>query len=463
MNMQLGNSGNINSEVASKYFNDGTLNPFIFNNFDTEAKVAAKADIEAEVFRVGEADLETYALNVDGDTNVALPGGSIGYAAGVEYRQERFKDRSDSLSSADLILGSAGGNGGGSQDSNAAYVEVALPAIKNLDLKVAARHDRLSGDQSATTYQSGVAYPVLENLKLRASYGTGFKAPGLHERFLAASFGVLTAVDPVLCANQNICEEIEINTKNTGNPDLKPEKSVYYNLGTIVQATPDLGFSADYWHLEVKDKVGELTLQEMLNNESQYAKYIKRVNGSMMDRNSEIVTELLNLTKEESAGVEVGVNYNQNLGASRLSATARFNKILVSKSQTSLSQPLCDTAKDYKGFDGSLNLDWSLDALTAGSSVRYTGPLVTHEGGYKSGTCDYVKPETEYTVDSHTELDLNVGYLLPFGTGIGLGVQNVTNEAPEYDPNRNGWPWYDQQAYSNMGRFYYMSVEHSFN
>lgn len=67
-------------------------------------------------------------------------------------------------------------------DTKSVYGEIALRLIENLTVTAAARLDDNSRFGSFDTYRGTAAY-VVGPLKLRASYGTGAKAPGLYQLF----------------------------------------------------------------------------------------------------------------------------------------------------------------------------------------------------------------------------------------------------------------------------------------
>jgi iron complex outermembrane receptor protein len=471
-NIQFGVGGNIDSSKVIGYFQDGTFNPFVLNEFDTEAKVQAKDDVETEIFRLGESRLETYSLAFDGELPVQLGGGKVGWAAGAEYRQESYFDQSDSVSQSGVIAGSAGGVGGGGQDTTAGYVEFSLPIIPKLELRTAVRNDSIANSRgeakakSATTYKAGVSYPLVDSVKVRASYGTGFKAAPLHDRFLQISEGVEFAVDKVYCQTQGIpddqCDEREVNSRSTGNTDLDPERSTYYNFGVVVQPITPVSVSLDYWNLVIKDKIGSLGTQYLLNNEDKYPDFIKRSPFGTLDEDGYYVeSRLLNLNKNESSGVEVNIRYDEDFGFAKLASGLRLSKVLASKTQETPTDPLCDTAKYVSGPNGSLTADLLTKVYSVGASVRYDSAYDTHTGGYTPGTCDFADPASNYHVKSYAEYGLNAGYVAPFGTEFGIGVQNLADAKPAYDRNAT-WPWYNQQAHSNMGRYVYATIAHKF-
>lgn len=93
-------------------------------------------------------------------------------------------------------------------DTKSAYGELALRPIENLSITGAARIDDNSRFGTFDTYRGTIAYVIpgalgANSLKLRASYGTGAKAPGLYQLF-----------DPTY-----------------GNPDLKVETSQGGDIG----------------------------------------------------------------------------------------------------------------------------------------------------------------------------------------------------------------------------------------
>lgn len=73
-------------------------------------------------------------------------------------------------------------------DNKAAYAEIALHPIENLTITGAARIDDNNRFGSFDTYRGTIAYVIpglagADSVKLRASYGSGAKAPGLYQLF----------------------------------------------------------------------------------------------------------------------------------------------------------------------------------------------------------------------------------------------------------------------------------------
>ena len=93
------------------------------------------------------------------------------------------------------------------QDGTAGHAAVQYRVWDRLDLSAGGRHDSI-GRFDDTTWRLGAVLHWPEvNMRLRAAGGSGFNAPSLYQRFGA------------------------IGTSFRGNPDLKPERSLGYELG----------------------------------------------------------------------------------------------------------------------------------------------------------------------------------------------------------------------------------------
>ncbi|WOK35208.1 TonB-dependent receptor plug domain-containing protein [Sphingomonas sp. C3-2] len=115
---------------------------------------------------------DVVALNANYDS-----GSFVSVAAGVNKEWEK----SDQVTNYS-------GNFDASVNTSAVYGELALRPLKNLTLTGAARVDDHSRFGSFDTYRATAAYLITDamsaaDIKLRASYGTGAKAPGLYQLF----------------------------------------------------------------------------------------------------------------------------------------------------------------------------------------------------------------------------------------------------------------------------------------
>jgi vitamin B12 transporter len=111
-------------------------------------------------------------------------------------------------------------------NTKSAYGEIALRPVEGMTVTGAARIDDNSRFGTFDTYRGTIAY-VTGPLKLRASYGTGAKAPGLYQLF-----------DPTY-----------------GNASLQAEKSRGGDIGFDLTLNQDLTVSASYFFLKKKNEI----------------------------------------------------------------------------------------------------------------------------------------------------------------------------------------------------------------
>lgn len=99
------------------------------------------------------------------------------------------------------------------QHSTAGWASLQYRLLERLDLSGGLRHDGVTGVEGATTWKLGAALALPEvNSRLRLSAGTAFRAPALFERF---GIGIFDGFQT-----------------STGNPDLKPERSFGWEIGS---------------------------------------------------------------------------------------------------------------------------------------------------------------------------------------------------------------------------------------
>ena len=89
----------------------------------------------------------------------------------------------------------------GSRKVYAAFVELNMPVLKNLEINVAARYDKYSDFGDTFNPKIGIRYQPTPQLVLRGSANTGFRAPTLYEIHQPASltFTSDSYDDPLLC------------------------------------------------------------------------------------------------------------------------------------------------------------------------------------------------------------------------------------------------------------------------
>ncbi len=106
-----------------------------------------------------------------------------------------------------LQVGDVTGFGGNSRniaadrDFWAAFAEVNIPIVKNLEFNAAVRYDDYSDFGSTTNPKLSLRWNPVQQLLLRGSWGTGFVAPTLTQAYGANTVGLCRSqVSRIRCA-----------------------------------------------------------------------------------------------------------------------------------------------------------------------------------------------------------------------------------------------------------------------
>src|SRR5581483_8384455 len=131
------------------------------------------------------------------------------------------------VSSGDLMsAGDANNTVSASRSVESFYLEAVVPILHGIEAQLAARYDRYSDFGSTTHPKVALRWQPVRSLLLRASWGTGFRAPALYDLFTPLSHrGTTEALqDPLRCPVTNLpadCGGFVITSG--GNPALQPE------------------------------------------------------------------------------------------------------------------------------------------------------------------------------------------------------------------------------------------------
>ncbi|MDJ0939293.1 MAG: TonB-dependent receptor [Woeseiaceae bacterium] len=401
-----------------------------------------------------------------------MPAGMAGFAVGFEFRDQKGSFRPDPVAERGETAGIPSGATAGEFDVTEFYGEVSLPLIDSgvyWEANVAGRWSDYSTSGDETTYKVSTLFRPIDQLSLRGSVSTGFRAPGIGELFGGAAREDFTFLDP--CADvlgqfgsanggrdaaqpQNIIDNCaalgvpvnftqsnpSLSSISAGNPDLIAETSDAYTLGAVwnsdFNASWIAGFTAslDYYTVEVNDAVQGFNPSDVLvacvnTLRPDLCALTPRLSSGSLDV---IDNQLQNIGQVTSSGFDVLLAYvgpETNIGQ----FNATFNGTWLTEFEESISNPDGSVATiDRKGthtnetfqrafpeLRWTTNIDWLINENWQSSlAFRYTDEMEL-EGGTK--------------VDSVIFTDLRVAWTPDFGDGnftVALGFNNVLDEDP---------------------------------
>lgn len=227
-----------------------------------------------------------------------MPAGTVGLVVGAEWRENSINSANDIVRSQGLSASEAPdleGDTIGETSIYDIYLETEIPLHEMATLNLSGRYTDEENFGDEFTYSAKAEFVPTEFLRLRATYGTTFRAPNLREQFLAGQAGVLAggadpcvvpsvanvggvydpAQDPrtqVVLANcvqdgvdptaLGLQANVLIPTETGGSDDIGAETSESWTAG-FVFSQPftdafDFDISVTYFNIDIEDTVEEL-------------------------------------------------------------------------------------------------------------------------------------------------------------------------------------------------------------
>lgn len=328
-----------------------------FNPFGLNSTSQANADfVYPDLLDTSELEQNIIFGNISGDTAsfFELPGGPIGWSAGMEYREEKSAFVVNQLDLDLVTWDASNGNANlpiaGEFDVFEYFLEgqvpilANLPGIELLELTGAFRSADYSTVGTNDAWSTGLRYSPGFGLTLRGTFGEAVRAPNITELFSPqqpASYGFQndpcsvdninngTSNRPGNCAAIGVPAGYDVNNYITagipgvsgGNPNLNPEEATTFTAGMVYQPTfaEGLTFIVDYYSIEIEgaiDSLSAVAVSELcvdlpsVNND--YCGLIQRAPEGFITYHQ---SGQVNLAAFEVEGVDFGVDYGFELSS----------------------------------------------------------------------------------------------------------------------------------------------------
>jgi iron complex outermembrane receptor protein len=443
-------------------------NPFVLTQSQAFQNAIASAKYAGPTL---DGTSESYGLQavLSGDVT-ALPAGPLQYAVGYQFRRESFVN----TPSAALFSGDISGLGGATKPVdqgrtvNAVYGELNIPIIKNLDANLALRWDDYTDFGNTTNWKGNVRWQPVQELLLRGSYGTGFRAPTLTDLYQPIVFGNQGAVDDPLTG----ADQVEVNGFSGGNPNLQAETSTQWALGFVVQPWKQFSFGADYFNITVNDTVAQPTVQEVVDQANRgnptYTPLVVR--DPITQELVSVSAPLINSGKMDVSGVDINVGYRDTLGPGVLSVGLQ-GTYYFSFNQTSPGGVVSKKVGTVVDSTGSPVLSSTAGLDGVGVILRYKQYLtatwtqadwaVTLGNSYATGYhAGHDLEDNPTSIGAMSLWDLQFAYSGIKNTVLTLGARNLFNKQPDtYVDPTGAWfaQGYDPSQYDPRTRFVYLT------
>jgi iron complex outermembrane receptor protein len=324
---------------AVDYENNNTLNIDLGANSPTS-------------FNVGGYTFSNTLANLDLSKNFD----KVSVAFGAEIKGERFTAKAGEPASYYNPTGSGGAQSfPGLQPSNAitanrdnygVYTDVEWEPTEQLLIGGAIRYEDFSDFGDNTSWKVDGRY-LLGGGKgaIRASYGTGFRAPSLHQIYLS---NIQTLVSGGTISNQGTFNNVDpIIREGLGVPQLTAETSKNISAGITYKLDSNFSLSADFYNVKVDDRVlftGEIGF----DGDDGTTNPVEQI---LLDNNITSLKFFVNAVNTNTTGVDLVANYrNIELGNGMLdlSLAANYNE---TKIDGKIATPPLLAANGYEIFN----------------------------------------------------------------------------------------------------------------
>lgn len=452
---------------------------------------------------VGTADVEQVVatFNVNNPFLFSLPAGEVGFAGGLEWREEKSSSSQDPFAQTGATFFNVLGEVDGSFDVTEVYAELSvplladLPFIRDLVFEPAIRHADYSTVGSATSWKLGLDWTITDELRARFTVSEALRAPNISDLFSSQSQTFYSVSDP--CRVQNLENQTPENRARReancralgvpegfdssydnqtlegltgGNPDLEPEESRSYTAGLVFQPQWIQGFSAtlDYWEIDITNTISGLSAQRILNecvdasdiNNQFCARINREQSGPLQGEITVIENFALNIARSFNRGLdfEFGYDFEAFNGSLRTSLLGTY---LMDARQ----YPFQDEPEEYTDFAGVLGssewqarftVDYRRDNWAIGTRTRFSDGVELYS---PTSLETNPNPSNVMRYGSYAVTDLTGTYFFDSGVRLTLGVDNVFDRGLPFDTLGTGA---GSAYYDNMGRFGYIRVGYSF-
>ena len=399
--------------------------------------------------------------------------GGLNAAFGFEYRKENYRifaGEPGSYIDADGVgVGGVAGSQGfpgfrpddatnRDRHSTAAYLDFEADVAPRTKLQAAVRHEHYSDFGSTTTGKLAGAFKATDDVLLRASASTGFRAPSLQQVYFSSTFTDFISgvpMDVVLAPNGGKVANA------AGIPKLHEEKSKSYTLGATWTPSKAVSVTADLYRIQIDNRIvlsGRFdadnyptlgaTLQALGVGEAQF---------------------FVNSVDTRTQGLDLTASHRTTLGAGKLNTYLAMN---FSKTEvTGVHAPaalvghedvlLSERERLFIEQGGprrkaTLDFDYTLGQLESDFRIIHYGPQTL---GTFSGP-----PVPNQYYKAKTSADLAFTWSFSEKTKLTVGGTNIFNVHPTQqnpDETDNGFK-YESVQFGLNGAAYFARLSHKF-
>jgi iron complex outermembrane receptor protein len=430
----------------------------------------------------------TFTYTINNPKLFNMPAGPFGFAGVAEYGTQSYDQRVDPDSLNGAYYGLHNTSAIGSRNHLGIGAEISAPLTSQLTGTGAVRYDSYtySGNTAGkVTFQSGLEYRPVNSLLLRASFGTGFRAPDLSFVYSGLSGSSSDGTDYYQCRKDfpntgpdffDNCKygDVSYDGRSIGSTGLKDETSTSFTYGFVFAPLKSLEITADYYMIRLANEVEYQSSDTILREEGD-CRLGATLEGQTVDGNSSLcqsidsqvvrnsanaavnpsqITSVLvlpiNAAVDRTSGIDINARYRLTTShAGSFDFKLAFTDVLTHTIQLFPGDPVDNELADWEvytlpRYKGSYSTTWNIGQVSA----TLYGSLI---GGLPDFNADRRLPST-------TRYNATVNYRFNDRGSVTFIVDNLFDSRPQQDPTWTSYPYYAHNWFDPIGRAFFVQL-----
>ncbi|MEW6982407.1 TonB-dependent receptor plug domain-containing protein [Colwelliaceae bacterium 6471] len=396
----------------------------------------------------------------------------LNVAGGIEWREESFEIVSGEEASwkagdfADqgFNIGSHGFKGFGpeSQGTNtrrniAAYTDIEAYFTEDFMMGAALRYEDFTSFGSTLNYKLTAQLVLNDEISLRASHSTGFRAPTVGQ---ANVVNTQTSLVEGELIQTFLAPPTAALSAFYGGKELDPEESMSFAFGGVYQ---NGGFflTVDYYNIEVTDRIAQSSQIDVDPDDYDALRSAGVKNPELISA----VTYFANDFDTTTQGIDVVANYSMELfgGDTQLSMAYNWNETTVDKFNPATTNEgkvhrLEEGMPDHRG---TFTVAQSWEDVSMFVRANYFGEyFATHADDACAVGCWNEIGDSAFTIDAE------ISYFVSESVTLSAGANNLFDQEAQKLPSDSygvlGAKYYESGPFDYNGGFYYVKATYNF-
>lgn len=392
----------------------------------------------------------------------------VNVAGGLEYRDETFEIGIGQVESfqigpfADQGFSAASNGfpgfgdiaaGDWSRSNYAVYGDVEVYPQENFLLQLAVRYEDFEDFGSTFNYKLASNYSFNDNIAVRGSISTGFRAPTPGQ---SNAFNVSTEFDLALgdLVNNGTIPSTNPVAVLFGGEQLDPEESLNFTAGTVIEGGP-ITLTVDFFNIRLDDRI---TVSQLFSIDDLSADQLQDLidAGVTSASNLQNFRFFTNDFETETSGVDIVATSSLDFDSGTTDVSFSYNRTKTEVKD--FNENTLDATRIRELESGLPETRWTLTANTMVGDWRFLVRTSYYDEWFDS--------EDGQTYPNEILVDAEAAWQFADHSSIIIGAQNIFDTTPEVNPGAAagvGNLYSQFSPFGFNGGFYYMRYRYSFD